>query len=253
MASETLPASAKFNPPSAPAAVTVTVPKRPEFQLPPDPVLRFTPTAWAKLQFFCHSGDTEIGGFGIAPDEDLLLIEEFRTVHQIDSAISVHFDDTAVADFFEDQVDLGRKPEQFARIWLHTHPGNSPTPSLVDEETFAKAFGSCDWAIMFILARGGKTYCRLRFNVGPGASVVIPVQVDYFTDFGPADHAAWQEEFDFHVHSEPLERARLGNDPQQPWSSFDRENAKRDLDRWEDLQELRDSPIGFHEFDEVFP
>jgi hypothetical protein len=195
--------AAKSNPQSAPAGATAA-PKRPEFRLPPDPVLRFTPTAWAKLQFFCHRGDTEIGGFGITSAEDLLLIEDFQTVHQIDSAVSVHFDDTAVADFFEDQVDLGRKPEHFARIWCHTHPGNSPTPSFVDEETFARAFGDCDWAIMFILARTGKTYCRLRFNVGPGTAVMIPVQVDYSSEFGPADHASWTDEYDFNIHAEPL-------------------------------------------------
>ena len=30
------------------------------------PVLIFAPLAWLKLQFFCHAGDTEIGGFGVA-------------------------------------------------------------------------------------------------------------------------------------------------------------------------------------------
>ena len=178
--------------------------KLPEFRMPPSPVLRFSPTAWAKLQYFCHHGDTEIGGFGITSAEDLLLIEDFQTVHQIVSSVSVAFDDTAVADFFEDQVDLGRKPGQFARIWCHTHPGSSPNPSLTDEETFARVFGNCDWAVMFILARAGKTYCRLRFNVGPGASVLIPVEVDYRSEFGPSDHASWGDEYDFNIHPEPL-------------------------------------------------
>jgi hypothetical protein len=30
---------------------------------------------------------------------------------------------------------------------------------------------------MFVLARGGKSYARLRFNVGPGGNIVIPVEV----------------------------------------------------------------------------
>ena len=122
------------------------------------PVLRFTPTAWAKLQFFCHQGESEIGGFGVTPKDDLLLIEEFVTVKQTTTEVSVDFLDEAVADFFEAQVDLGRKPEQFARLWLHTHPGDGPTPSMTDEETFNRVFGRCDWAVMFILARTGKTY-----------------------------------------------------------------------------------------------
>ena len=85
---------------------------------------------------FLHLGETEIGGFGVTSNSDPLYVEDFCTVKQKVSIVSVSFDDLAVADFFEDQVDAGRKPEQFGRIWLHTHPGNSPTPSLVDEDTF---------------------------------------------------------------------------------------------------------------------
>jgi proteasome lid subunit RPN8/RPN11 len=166
------------------------------------PVLRFTPTAWAKLCYFCHAGDTEIGGFGISYSEDLLLIEDFVTVHQKTTSVTVAFDDAAVADFYEEQVDQGRLPAQFSRIWLHTHPGSSPNPSSVDEETFARVFGGCDWAVMAILARGGQTYARLRFNVGPGGEMLIPIEVDYSLPFGGSDHAAWQAEYDTHVHPE---------------------------------------------------
>jgi len=62
-------------------------------------------------------------------------VREFVTVKQEVTAISVRFDDSSVADFFDTQVDLGRKPEQFARIWLHSHPGDSPEPSVIDEES----------------------------------------------------------------------------------------------------------------------
>ena len=83
-------------------------------------VLRFTPAAWAKLQWFRDHGDTEIGGFGITEPDDLLLIREFAPVKQKVTCVSVCFDDESVADFFEQQVDAGRKPEQFGRIWVHT-------------------------------------------------------------------------------------------------------------------------------------
>ena len=83
------------------------------------------------------------------------------------TCVSVSFDDEAVADYFEDQVEAARVPQQFGRIWLHTHPGNSPEPSMTDENTFTRVFGSCDWAIMFIVAQDGRTFARLRFNAGP--------------------------------------------------------------------------------------
>jgi len=100
-----------------------------------------------------------------------------------------------VADFFDRQVDAGRKPEQFSRLWIHTHPGDSPQPSATDEETFDRVFGCCDWAVMFIIAQGGATYCRLRFNTGPGGDIEIPVQVDYAVTFPGAEHETWEAEY----------------------------------------------------------
>jgi len=159
------------------------------------PVLRFSPTAWAKLLFFRDRGQTEIGGFGISAVDDLLLMEDFVTVKQDATVASISFDDEAVADLFDMQVDAGRKPEQFGRIWLHTHPGNSPLPSVTDEETFRRVFGNCQWAVMFILAHGGKSHARLRFSVGPGGQTVIPIAVDYCRPFGPSDRDAWEAEY----------------------------------------------------------
>ncbi len=175
------------------------------------PVLTFSTYAWLKLQFLCHIGDTEVGGFGITSARDLLYIKDVVAVRQRCSSVSVEFDDEAVADFFDEQVEAGRAPEQFARIWLHTHPGDSPAPSGVDEETFGRVFGRCSWAVMFILARGGQTYCRLRVGaVTEGRDLAlaspIPVQVDYATlaeiDFD-APIADWVKEFDQNVQVEP--------------------------------------------------
>jgi hypothetical protein len=92
-------------------------------------------------------------------------------------------------------VDLGRKPEQFARIWLHTHPGDSPDPSSTDEATFQRVFGGCTWAVMAVVAQDDSTYARLSFNIGPGGQILIPTGVDFSRDFGPSDHSAWDAQF----------------------------------------------------------
>ncbi len=118
---------------------------------------------------------------------------------QAATGASISFDDEAVADLFDSQVDAGRKPEQFARIWLHSHPGNSPQPSSIDEETFRRVFGNCQWAVMFVLALGGKSYARLRFNVGPGGPLIVPVVVDYTQSFGPSDYEAWEAEYQANI------------------------------------------------------
>ena len=160
---------------------TQTQPKQPP--LPPRPPRRdglvFAPLAWLKLQFFLHAGATEIGGFGISRARDLQYIEEFRTVRQSVSAVTVEFDDQAVADHFDRCVDDGIEPQRCGRIWIHTHPGESAQPSHTDEQTFQRVFGACDWSVMFIIGRTGRTYARLAFSAGPSAQMLLPVTVDW--------------------------------------------------------------------------
>jgi len=162
------------------------------------PILRWTPYAWAKLLYLCHRGDTEIAGFGVSADNDPLLIVDMALIPQQANAVHVCFEDDAVADYFDSQIDAGRKPYQFARVWAHTHPGDSANPSPTDEATFSRVFGACDWAIMFILARNGATYARLRFNVapqGPGGDIMIPVMVDHTQPFAASDQQAWDQAY----------------------------------------------------------
>lgn len=76
-----------------------------------------------------------MGGFGLSSEDDLLYVQDFITVEQTTSSVTVEFADTAVADYFDSCVDAGIPPARFARIWCHTHPGASPDPSSVDERT----------------------------------------------------------------------------------------------------------------------
>ncbi len=137
-----------------------------------------------------------MGGFGVSAEDDLLLVEDVRLIGQRTTLVSVEFDDEAVADYFDQQVDAGLLPERFFRLWIHTHPGDSAEPSSVDEETFERVFGRCDWAVMAILASSGATSARLRFSAGPGGEIEIPLQVDYSGNFAAADHAAWIREYE---------------------------------------------------------
>ena len=184
-----------------------------------DRSLRFSPTAWAKLLFLRDWGDTEVGGFGITATADLLLVTDLRLVKQSCSPISVAFEDAAVADFFDDQVDRGLEPEQFSRIWIHTHPGHCPLPSSTDEDTFNRVFGGTDWSLMFILARMGSTYARLRFNQGPCGDLELPVGVDYSRPFMGSDALAWRTEYATSVECEELLPAR----PRDRLNTYDHE------------------------------
>ena len=166
-------------------------PRRPDRVWEP-PALRFSPTAWAKLLYLRDLGDTEVGGFGITRGRRSALRRGRRACAAGMHGASVAFDDQAVADFFDRQVDMGRRPEQLSGA-VGPHPsGQLPRASMTDEETFARVFGRTDWAVMFILARQGQSYARLRFHVGPGGDVDLPVRVDYTRPFAASDHAAWQ-------------------------------------------------------------
>ena len=159
------------------------------------PRLRFTPYAWAKLLYLRDAGPTEVAGFGISAADDLLLVEDVRLIGQRCARTTVELDDAAVADHFDACVDASLPPERFARIWIHTHPGSSAEPSHTDEQTFARVFGRCDWAVMAILAREGECYARLRFNAGPGGELRVPIDVSYDVEFSATDATQWAQQY----------------------------------------------------------
>ena len=164
--------------------------------------LVFSPLAWLKLQFLCHAGPTEVGGFGLSHADDLLYVEDVLVVKQRCTLATVSFDDAAVADLCDDMADAGIAVQRFLRLWIHTHPGASVEPSGTDEATFARVFGPCDWAVMAILGRTGRTSARMQFNAGPRGAMSLRTSVDWSAWPGAAARtplaerlAAWQEEY----------------------------------------------------------
>ncbi|RLC82065.1 MAG: hypothetical protein DRJ03_19500 [Chloroflexi bacterium] len=158
-------------------------------------VLRFVPSAWAKILYFQQCGDTEIAGYCVTGTADPLLVTDFRLVKQECTGASFDLDPEDGAEFLEQMTDEGFMPWQCQRILAHTHPGNSPNPSATDEKNFKRVFTSPDWAIMLIVADNGAIYCRLKFNVGPGGTQMLKVEVDFSQEFPAANHEAWKEEY----------------------------------------------------------
>jgi hypothetical protein len=138
-------------------------------------------------------GDTEVGGFGVAAEDDLLYVEDVVLVKQSCTPVSVCFEDESVADYFD-------MPRPTAAARRSAAPGSGSTrtpagpqqPSTTDEDTFARVFGECEWAVMFIIAEYGETYARLAFHSGPGGSLKIPVEVDFQPPFAASDEEAWE-------------------------------------------------------------
>lgn len=147
-------------------------------------------------------GETEIGGFGLSAPDDPLYVVDLLVPKQCTTVTTVKFDDASVADLVDDCVDRGLRPEQFGRVWIHTHPGRCPLPSFVDEGTFRRVFQRNEWAVMAIVARGGARYARLAFHVGPGGSLEVPVRVDYRRPFAGADVDGWEQEYRANIVAE---------------------------------------------------
>lgn len=158
-------------------------------------VLKFSPYSWAKLLYLRDIGPTEIGGYGITETDDPLLVTDFHLIKQVATSVSIDFDTKDSIDFVERMTDKGIAPWQYG-VFIHTHPGNSSSPSVADEENFQKNFSMSHMAVFFILARGGSSYTRLRYNVGSGTEVVIKSEIDYSVPFNASDFDAWKKEYD---------------------------------------------------------
>jgi len=138
-----------------------------------------------------------------------------------------------------DPLTTLRRPEQFARLWIHTHPGDSAQPSGVDEATFERVFGQCDWSVMFIMAQNSSTYTRISFNVGPRGQVLIPTEVDFSNTFPASDQNQWDREYETHVYPEPS-MGFLDSDPNRDhcfWDEFNEDSVDL-LDSMEDMDQI---------------
>ena len=161
--------------------------------------LRFTPYAWAKLVWMMNRGSTEVAGYGVTATKDPLLITDFVLIKQKCTSVSFDLDQNDIAEYVERMTDNGLPAWAYMNILCHSHPGNDPSPSGVDEDNFEEAFSHPHWAIMFIIAKNGETYCRIKTNVGPGVTKELNVTIDYGETFPGTDIKSWNEEYKSNV------------------------------------------------------
>ena len=122
-------------------------------------------------------GSTEVSGCCVTHPNNFLCITDFVMAAQECSATSTEMDGEDLLSLMYMMRDQGIDNERWARIWLHTHPGMSPNPSQTDEKEFASNYASQQWAIMAILSTDGRTYCRLKSNVGPTITKELQIRV----------------------------------------------------------------------------
>lgn len=140
------------------------------------PILRFTSEAWEELSARRAIGDDRVRGFGITTAVDPLTIEEIRFLPRHE--VTEPFDDAEVLDFYSRAVERELPMDRYARVWVGSRPGRSARPASVDEAIFARLYGAVPWSVLCLVASGGATYARLRYNVGPAGAWKVPVVVN---------------------------------------------------------------------------
>ena len=161
----------------------------------------FAPEAWEQLVWMCRKADTEIGFFGVADDpDDLFYITRLMMPLQTCTAATVEFDDDSLNEQACKLYDEGLEPRQVLRHWIHTHPGNSATPSGTDWTTLTARFSDVDWCTMLILAKGGDFTGHL-YEKPPWFKehTVSPIQKD-IVQYEPDE--SWQQLLDDRVVEE---------------------------------------------------
>jgi len=162
----------------------------------------FTPFAWAKLNFCCSSVASEMSAMAITAKNNPLLVIDLKICKQRASGAYVDVDENDYADVMARLCDPTSpdhvEPINCQRIWIHTHPAGLLSPSGTDEETFRDSYGACDWAVMFIMAKGGGTYAQMRIKVQGLGDFYTFLSTEVCADipFPAADPAEWKKELD---------------------------------------------------------
>lgn len=160
--------------------------------------LEFSPLAYLKLQYLCHAGDTEIGGFGISSVDAPFYVDDIAIVEQDSGIAHCEFTENGIADHVERYSEAGYSADEYFRIWIHTHPGASVSPSGTDENTFRDVFSKAPWAIMAILGRTGKLSARLRCP--PGITVELEHRVRWEDWPTGLEYDEWVQEYETLIH-----------------------------------------------------
>ena len=152
--------------------------------------MRITPLAYQKLVWFMRRGNTEVTGFGLLDAEEKDLIIDFNLVKQTCSTCTIDMDKEGMAEYVQHMYEKYEiSPAQCFRIWIHTHPGNSNTPSGTDEEQFKELMEQYPWFVMMIMAQDESIYCRLGHKInneavenildGAYRTILLNVEIDW--------------------------------------------------------------------------
>ncbi len=176
-------------------------PPRRQIRKMPDVVFTATKDASEKLKFWIDMSFGEFGGFAVTADpNDRFKITDFIILPQTASGGHADLDNMAIAKYTCKMVKSGLQPNQFSRIWFHTHGGSGyfgPHSSTDDDNTFVRAFGQCDWSVMLIFNDAYSVYMELQNN--KAHNIGWEIGFEFWEKPLSKKHQGWADEFDDNV------------------------------------------------------
>jgi proteasome lid subunit RPN8/RPN11 len=161
--------------------------------------LQVSADAFAKLVRCRDTHDTEVGGWFVSDSLDnLLYVSDFQTVKQTVTTTTVEFDDDDMTDYISRMSEQEIWPAMCQKIWVHTHPGNSSSPSGTDWNTLNSMMEKIDvndWVIMFILAMDNSYTCKLAYKT-PFGNIFQDIKCEFLSYY----YEEWDEEFKKNIH-----------------------------------------------------
>lgn len=217
---------------------------------PPVNFYRFSPYAFQKVIYMRDKGGTEVSGFCITDSHAKDLVVDFQLVKQTCTSVTTDMDKDGLSDFIETMADQDISPGECMRVWLHTHPGSSPSPSGTDEKTFEGLMEKYPYIVMLIIAKGGAQFGRIGFTQGCGGYADVDWEVDWTIPGEAVDFDEWDAEYEAFVHEEA---ARVYSSP-SPKTAYQSnfefiDWSKRSLRDEIEEDYFRDDPQPIDQFD----
>jgi len=121
-------------------------------------------------------------GVAEVKNDGSILVKELHILKQISDWASCEITKDGFLQYDRMMEERKLEPHQYGRVWLHTHPGKSATPSKTDWENFRR-FQDYGWALMLILASDwtatGHLWIRDSYSA---VGSVVPVDVALVLD-----------------------------------------------------------------------
>jgi len=197
--------------------------------------LRFSPNAWAKIDYLRRISRANLVLYGISPPSDPLLVTDVVLLKQRCNEASVYLDDHAVEQFVRSQLGAGRRPIEFCRLRIHTCCSPMSTMANSPHEAVERFAGKQGWTVTCTHFANGTHSAVFELSDGYCLSLPVPTAIECNSPFPGSEFSAWKQEYGALVTIAPTAIRTFGrSSPHDPKHTDDgsSDNANGTYRRW---------------------